>query len=126
MLRILYLEDCKEDALLIEKRALAAGVQAQFNVVRSRPEFVSALEGGQFDLVLGDHGLPGFDGLTALKMTREKFPDVRFICVSGLANPAHIKTCLDAGASEYILKDDISPLMILLREEQEKRRENKN
>jgi|SRR5581483_6739849 len=101
--------------------ALIEGVKADFTVARDREQFVSALGAGQFDLVLADSGLSSFDGLSALKMAREKFPDICFICVSGLADPAHIQNSLQAGATAYVLKDDLPELMaILLREQQKK------
>ncbi|HZT30752.1 MAG TPA: response regulator [Bryobacteraceae bacterium] len=117
MLRILHLEDRQEDAFLIENAILNWGIPAEFIVVRDRPEFVSALEQSQFDLILADNGLPGFDGLAALKMVRQQFPSIGFICVSGAAGENQTRASFQAGATDYVLKDDLSRLVATVRRE---------
>ena len=49
----------------------------------SRAEFLTALARGGFDLVLADYRLPGFDGLQALALWRERRPDTPFLFVTG-------------------------------------------
>lgn len=122
MLRILHLEDREEDAFLIGQAVARTGIKAEFTVVRDRQEFISALEKDGFDLVLADNGLPGFDGISALKMVRQKYPDIGFICVSGTASEKQIRASLDAGATDYVLKDDVWRLVAAVRREQEKSR----
>ena len=120
MLRILHLEDCKEDALLIEHAVCDGGIKAQFTLVRDETGFISALEQDQFDVVLADNAIKGFDGLTALKMVQKRRPDVHFFCLSGFSDPNHIQKSLAAGATDYISKDNLSHLVTVLRQEQEK------
>jgi signal transduction histidine kinase/DNA-binding response OmpR family regulator len=120
MLNVLHLEDNQHDAVLIEQAIVKDGILAKFIVVRDRSEFVSALQESRFDLVLADNGLPGFDSISALKMVREKYPNIGFICVSGAASEKQIRDSLRAGASDYILKDDLSRLVTAVRLEQER------
>jgi|SRR6185437_12015249 len=122
MLRILHLEDSKEDALLIEVAAHHERIPAKFTLVRNRSEFEQALEHTHFDIILADSGLPDFDGLTALKMVRKKFPGIVFICLSGSSEPEKIKANFDLGASDFISKNDLPRLIDTLRREAERKK----
>lgn len=83
VLRILHLEDDPGDAELVQSILSSEGIDCETLVVASREDFVAALELGGFDLILADFALPAFDGMTALKMVWEKYPDLPFIFVSG-------------------------------------------
>jgi CheY-like chemotaxis protein len=121
MLSILHLEDDKMDALLIEETVRNAGLQAEFVLASTRSEFISALDKEHFDVVLTDSGLTDFDGLSALKMVRQKYPAVTFICLSGSSEPAKIKANFDSGASDFISKNDLPRLVEVLRREQDRK-----
>src|SRR5689334_774244 len=82
-LRILHLEDDAKDAELIQALLETEEILCHVTRVDTQAEFVASLEHGGFDLILADHTLPSFDGLSALKITLEKCPDVPFIFVSG-------------------------------------------
>src|SRR5579859_4550544 len=105
MLRILHLEDSATDALFVEKAIRDGGIPAKVTLVKKPEDFVTALEEGQFDLILSDNSLPSFTGLEALQMARQKFPSIGFICVSGAAREQDIINSLKAGANDYVLKD---------------------
>jgi CheY-like chemotaxis protein len=51
--------------------------------VQNREQFVQALANQPPDIILSDHGLPAFDGLTALAIAKEKVPETPFIFVTG-------------------------------------------
>lgn len=109
-LRILHLEDDPADAELIEATLDPEGLACKTRLVATREEFVAALEEGDFDLVLADYALPGFDGMTALAMVRQREPDLPFIFVSGrLGEEAAIES-LKNGATDYVLKNKLSRL----------------
>jgi CheY-like chemotaxis protein len=120
MLRILHIEDNLEDALLIEQSVLNEGIEAQFTVVRDEAQFRSALAHNEFDVVLADSGVPGFNGFKAIKVVREKFPGISYICLSGFDDQRYIEKNLAAGANDYICKSNFSRLFPILRQEQAK------
>ena len=120
MLRILHIEDCLEDAFWIEQMVAHKGITAHFTVVRSESEFLSVLEANQYDVVLSDSSVPGLNAFKAMKAVREKFPDISYICVSGFDDPRYIEKSLAAGATDYISKNDLSCLFVILRQEQER------
>ncbi len=122
MLKILHLEDRRDDAFLIEQSLAEGGVEARFTVAKGRLEFIHALDKHSFDLILADNGLPGFSGLEALQMVRLRWPDMGFICVSGAASDEHVLKCLNAGANGYVLKDQPWQLVAAVKAETERLR----
>ena len=82
-LRILHLEDEPNDVELIRATLERDGLICEVDVATGREEFLAALERGNPELVLSDFALPGFDGPSALRIVREKIPEIPFILVSG-------------------------------------------
>lgn len=102
--RTLVLEDDPADVELVRAMLTHAGIPVELVVVDSRPAFVSALGGQEFDLILADYMLPSFDGLSALKLAREMTPDVPFIIVSAVLGEERAIDTLKSGATDYVLK----------------------
>ncbi|HEV8335788.1 MAG TPA: response regulator [Candidatus Polarisedimenticolia bacterium] len=110
LLRILHLEDDPNDAELIRKALPKAGQGLLVEQVSTRSEFARLLGRGAVDLILSDFALPDFDGLSALKLARERFPDVPFILVSGTIGEEAAIESLRSGATDYVLKHRLSRL----------------
>ncbi|MDZ4183779.1 MAG: ATP-binding protein, partial [Desulfuromonadales bacterium] len=103
-LKIIHLEDDLNDAELARLALEADGVDCELVVVSDQEEFVTALEAGGFDLVLSEYALPAFDGLTALQMTRERYPNLPFVFLSGVMGEERAIDSLKSGATDYVLK----------------------
>jgi PAS domain S-box-containing protein len=103
-LRILYLEDNVLDAELVESLLTDEGFKCEVQRVITREDFVAALQRGEFDIIFADYSLPSFDGLSALKLTRELDPDVPFILISGSLGEEVAIESLKSGATDYVLK----------------------
>jgi signal transduction histidine kinase len=110
-LRILHLEDDLIDAALIRSTLEAEGILCSTTVVQSRAGFMAALERGGIDLILSDFSMPAFDGLSALKIVRERYPDVPFILVSGTLGEERAIDSLKTGATDYVLKQRLARLV---------------
>jgi two-component system, cell cycle sensor histidine kinase and response regulator CckA len=104
-MQILQLEDSAEDAELIQGLLRSHWPAASIRRVQSRPEFESSVLEGNFDLILSDYTLPGYDGLAALSFARQHRPDKPFIYVSGTIGEERAIQALRLGASDYIIKD---------------------
>ena len=109
-LRILHLEDDANDAELIRALLRRQGVGCQIEQARTREQFVAALARGECDLILSDFSMPGFDGLAALALAKERCPEVPFIFVSGTLGEEAAIDSLKCGAVDYLLKDRPSRL----------------
>ena len=58
----------------------------------------------QPDIVITDIRMPGFDGITLIEKSREQFPDISFIIVSGYRDFEYAQNALKFGAEDYLLK----------------------
>ncbi len=125
LLRILHLEDDDSDSELIRAALQQHGFHVDIQRAESAAEFTSALQAGGHDLVLSDFTIPGFDGMTALLMTRDASPDVPFIFISGTIGEERAVAAMKLGAADYVLKghlDRLSPVVERALREAEQRR----
>jgi len=110
LLRILSLEDDLNDFELVRHSLEKEGISCDLERVASRKDFIAAVETGSFDLILADHLLPGFDGLSALEIARKRSPKVPFIFVSGALGEEIAIETLRSGATDYVLKTRLARL----------------
>jgi len=114
-LHILHLEDDVNDAALIQATLTGGGIACTIQRVETSADFWAALERGGVDLVISDYLLPHFDGLSALKLVRGKWPDLPFILVSGTLGEEQAIESLKSGATDYVLKDRLLRLVSAVR-----------
>ena len=110
-LHILHLEDDPNDAMLIQATLEQGGIKPVIKQVTNQADFSTVLERDGIDLVISDFALPGFDGLTALKLVRERRPDTPFILVSGTLGEEQAVEALKSGATDYVLKERLARLV---------------
>lgn len=111
MLRILLLDDDASDADLIAHQLEASGFSFQLARIQTEAELRHELEKSP-DLVLSDHGLPAFDGFTALEIVREFRPELPFIFVSGSNDQGMVAKMYELGATDYVFKRDLEDLSL--------------
>jgi PAS domain S-box-containing protein len=110
-LHILSLEDEPKDSELIQELLAADKIACRMLRVQTRDDFARALENDDFDLILSDYKLPSFDGLSALKLALSVRPDLPFIFVSGALGEEAAIDALKIGATDYVLKTQLSRLV---------------
>ena len=110
-LHILHLEDDPNDAAIIQSTLTAGGVACAIIRVENRRDFLAALEGGGFDLVLSDFSLPTFDGLAAVEILRVSWPDLPVILVSGTLGEERAIDALKNGVTDYVMKARLTRLV---------------
>ena len=109
--RVLHLEDDVRDTELIQATLEAEGIAAELTRVETEQDFFSALGRGDVNLVLADYTLPSFDGMSALRIARQKAPDVPFLFVSGTLGEDVAIEALKTGATDYVLKTRLNRLV---------------
>ncbi|HKP98501.1 MAG TPA: response regulator [Fibrobacteria bacterium] len=107
-LRILHLEDDPFFADMVERLLEAQGMRFRIRKSGDWDAFVAALREDAYDLILSDHGIPGGDGLKALSLCRRECPTVPFIFLSGMLGEELAIESLKNGASDYVLKSNMS------------------
>lgn len=68
------------------------------------PEALSILERSPVDVVLTDYRMPGLSGLDLIRKIQASSPEVPVVVLTGHGNVAAAVECLQAGASDFILK----------------------
>jgi signal transduction histidine kinase len=111
-LRILHLEDSPQDAAFVRRELRRTGMSVNVRCVDTREAFVEQLEKFQPDLIISDYQLPSFDGLTALALLREEFPELPFILVSGYVGEDRAAEALRSGATDFLLKASLSARLV--------------
>lgn len=114
-LRILNLEDQPSDAALIERELRHAGLDFDWLRADRRAAFVRALDEFAPEMILIDYTLPDFDGLSAVKLVRERSADLPVILVTGALRDEAALEIIKAGANDYVLKDRLVQLPFAVR-----------
>jgi PAS domain S-box-containing protein len=103
-IKILHIDDNPHDLKLVqdtlrEQKELFEVVEAD-----NREKFEQLLNEKDFDLVLSDFNILGFDGLQVLRLVKEKFPDMPVIIVTGTGSEEIAIQAMKMGASDYVIK----------------------
>ncbi len=114
-LYILHLEDSASDAFFVQRAITQSGLEVEIFQTDSRAEFITRLKQGGVDLILADNCLPGFDNSSALKAAREHSPQTPFIIVSGTSDETLVVAGLQAGATDFVPKNQLWQLPIAIR-----------
>ena len=109
-LRILHLEDNPKYVELAASTLAGEGIEAECTHVQTLDEFLVALKQGGVDLILADSSQPFLDSREALKLTRREHPDLPFILLSGTAGEHVVADALKSGATDHVLKRNLSLL----------------
>ncbi len=110
-IRVLLLEDSPADVELVERELGRGGLAVDPLHVTAKDAYVRALDEFRPQLVLADYSLPGFDGITALRLARERGHEMPFILVSGAVGEELAVEALKLGATDYVLKDRLERLV---------------
>ncbi len=103
-------EDVVHDATLVEHTLKEGGFDFTFKRVDTEDDFLHELERFHPSVILSDHGLPTFDGFTALSLAKKQAPEVPFIFVTGSLGEEMTIKALKSGATDFILKHRLGTL----------------
>lgn len=111
-LSVLLLEDVVADAVLIGHELEKGGLSAKPKRVETREEFLNELVRNKPDVILSDHGLPSFDGFSALHEAKQRCPDVPFIFVAQASGADEIIRSYKSGAWDFVVKSEMSANLV--------------
>ena len=124
-LRVLHVEDSENDSALIMRELRRGGFDPRFERIEARAAFKDALREKDWDAIISDYALPGYNGAAALADARGMGRDIPFILVSGTIGEETAVDAMRAGAHDYVLKNRLSRLVPAvareLRESKERR-----
>ncbi len=108
-LRLLMIEDSESDAELVLHALARHGYSTEHRRVDDEPTLRQAL-GDAWEIVLCDHGLPGFSSFEALALVREHDHELPFVILSGTIGEEAAVEALRAGARDVVLKGNLARL----------------
>lgn len=115
LLRVLLIEDCEDDALLILRELRTGGYDTRSERIESAIQLESALSRQLWDVVICDYCLPELDAPAALKILQAKSPDLPCLVVSGAIGEDVAVATMRAGADDYLLKSNLTRLVPAVR-----------
>ncbi len=115
--RILFVEDSRDDVDLILHELRRSGYTPDHWVVETEESMRQALANESWDLVIADHSMPHFDAPGALAVLQRSGQDLPFIVVSGHIGEEQAVACMRAGASDYLTKDNLARLVPVVERE---------
>ncbi|PKP03303.1 MAG: hypothetical protein CVU14_02085 [Bacteroidetes bacterium HGW-Bacteroidetes-9] len=108
--KILFAEDNEYDLELALRQLNSSGINFVSKCVENRSEFISEIQKFEPDIIICDYYLPDFNGLSAIRYVRENTPSIPVIITTGSINEETAVECMKAGASDYVLKDQLRRL----------------
>jgi PAS domain S-box-containing protein len=109
--RILLIEDSEDDALLIERVLKKGGLEPTLERVSNAKEMTRALSESEWDAILCDYMMPEFSIKDAMKEIADRRLDLPFIIVSGTISDEVAVEMMQAGAHDYLTKNNLSRLV---------------
>jgi PAS domain S-box-containing protein/diguanylate cyclase (GGDEF)-like protein len=109
-LRLVVAEDDDTDAMLIARNLARGGVKCTMHRVQTESDFVDALHEVKPDVIISDFSMPQFDGRRALEIAVVRAPETPFLFVSGTIGEQRAIDALRCGATDYILKSNMTRL----------------
>lgn len=100
--KILVVDD-DEVVRLAHQRSLA-GARYQVVAVWNGAEALAAMEQQPFDVILLDLRMPGQDGMSVLRMIKERWPETEVVIITGYPSLETVKEAVELGASDYLTK----------------------
>ena len=121
-LRVLFVEDDDNDALLLARHLQQQGYQLESRCVSTLDALRAALLASRWDVVIADYTLPGFTARETLQMVQMVQEEVPVIVVSGSIDEATACATMRAGAQDYLHKDRLDRLAPVIERERREAR----
>lgn len=116
LLRVLLVEDSADDEKLIF-RELSRSFRPVLKRVEAEAAMQLALDNEVWDVIVCDYNLPGYSSYRALELMKASKKDLPFIVISGVIDDSTAITILLAGAHDFIDKNKLSRLPLVIKRE---------
>jgi NarL family two-component system response regulator YdfI len=106
-MRRLRLVVADDHGLMVEAVKIALEGRSEFEIVgvaETGSQVLPAVQQTKPDLVLLDLRMPGIDGLTCIRLLRERVPSVKIAVLSGVDSDEMAQEALSLGANAFISK----------------------
>jgi two-component system, cell cycle sensor histidine kinase and response regulator CckA len=114
---LLVIENDQDDYVRLQRALASSAHELVCRRVETEPEFREALEDTRWDAVIAAYRNPHLDGLTALRIIKDRGLDLPFLVVSAEGGEESAVEAMKAGAHDYLAKDRLQRLVPALERE---------
>ena len=114
-IQVLFVEDSEVDVELALRSLEQGGFEVSWDRVDLEEDLKRALGSSKPQAILSDFSMPRFDGIDALRLSKELAPGVPFIFLSGTIGEERAIEAIRLGATDYVLKDNMRRLSTVVR-----------
>jgi len=117
LIRILIIEDSENDARLLVRRLERSGFDPVWKRVETVESLRVALASQDWDIAFSDHSMTGFLSQDTLSLVKERGLDLPVVILSGAIGEEEAVAAMEAGAVDYIRKDNLTRLIPVVERE---------
>jgi len=114
IIRVLQLEDSANDSELCLLELKGSRFDVSIEVVQTAKEFSAHLSSKQYDIVLADFQLQGWNGMHAFEIFRKLGYKAPFILVTGAIGEEKVAECMREGVTDFVFKHHLARLPIVI------------
>lgn len=116
-INLLVVEDSEDDAFLLYSELNSRGVRLDWTRVECADELKVALTRQDWDIIICDHNMPGFDSAAALEIVKQSGKDIPFIIHSGQISNQQAVSAMHDGVQDFIEKGNYARLLPVIERE---------
>jgi diguanylate cyclase (GGDEF)-like protein len=116
-INMLVVDDSEDDAFLLYSELATRGAKVDYKRVDTARDMGEALGQNEWDIIICDHSMPGFDALTALQVLKQSGKDIPFIIYSGHISDQAAYSAMGDGVNDYIQKGNFARLVPVIERE---------
>ena len=116
-INMLVVDDSEDDAFLLFSELATRGAKVDYIRVDNAVDMREAMQRRDWDLIICDHSMPGFDALTALQILKQSGKDIPFIIYSGHISDQTAYSAMRDGVNDYIQKGNYERLLPVIERE---------
>src|SRR5467141_1086992 len=114
-IQVLFVEDSEVDVELALRSLEQGGFEVSWERVDLEEDLKRSLAASKPQAILSDFSMPRFDGIDALRLSKELAPGVPFIFLSGTIGEERAIEAIRLGATDYVLKNNMRRLGMVVR-----------
>jgi two-component system cell cycle sensor histidine kinase/response regulator CckA len=122
-LAVLVLEDRESDAALLLTALKRGGFEVEHELHAAADGMRAALGRRNWDIIISDYAMPGFNALKALAVLKEFGQDIPFVIISGTIGEENAVEALKMGAHDFLVKGRLARLVHVVERELREARE---
>ena len=112
LVKLLVIDDDEVDRLQLKRALKATGLSYELTECHDVQRALEDIAKTAYDCIFLDYLLPGLNGLTLLKSIRDRGITAPVVIITSQGNESIAVDLMKAGASDYIIKNDITPQLL--------------